>query len=140
MAKAEWAKTTALVNVAVSILKREYPMTIRQLFYRIVSRGVILNNLSCYKMVSRVMGKARKDACRALQFLAQLAKSQVRLRFQQRPHLRPVHTARAVPKLRSTLHHTTSLVRSRYLPRPRNAHSEPLRKLAQRTLTRRMSL
>jgi len=61
MAKAEWAKTTALINVAVSILERQYPMTIRQLFYQIVSRGVILNNLSCYKMVSRVMGKARKD-------------------------------------------------------------------------------
>jgi hypothetical protein len=36
MAKSEWAKTTNLIAVAVSILEREYPMTIRQLFYRIV--------------------------------------------------------------------------------------------------------
>jgi hypothetical protein len=65
MAKAEWAKTTSLINVAVSILERQYPMTIRQLFYQIVSLGVIQNNRSCYQMVSRVMTKARQDGrCR----------------------------------------------------------------------------
>jgi hypothetical protein len=65
MAKSEWAKTTGLIAVAVSILRREYPMTIRQLFYRIVSAGVIENNRSSYQMVSRVMTTARKDGrCR----------------------------------------------------------------------------
>jgi hypothetical protein len=61
MAKSEWAKTTNLIAVAVSILEREYPMTIRQLFYRIVSIGVIENNRSSYQLVSRIMTTARKD-------------------------------------------------------------------------------
>jgi hypothetical protein len=65
MAKAEWVKTTALISGAVAILEGQYPMTIRQLFYQIASRGVIENNRSCYQMVSRVMTKARHDGrCR----------------------------------------------------------------------------
>jgi hypothetical protein len=61
MAKGEWAKTKDLIRVATAILEREFPMTIRQLFYRIVSRGVIENNRSCYQAVSRAMTIARKD-------------------------------------------------------------------------------
>jgi hypothetical protein len=36
-------------------------MTIRQLFYRLVSAGKIENNRKCYQLVSRVMTKARND-------------------------------------------------------------------------------
>jgi hypothetical protein len=61
MAKAEWAKTSGLIAAAVAILRREYPMTIRQLFYRMVSVGVIETNRGCYQMVSRFMTTARKD-------------------------------------------------------------------------------
>jgi hypothetical protein len=61
MAKAEWTKTTDLIRVATAILEGEYPMTIRQLFYRMVSVGAIDNNRSCYQMVSRIMTTARKD-------------------------------------------------------------------------------
>lgn len=61
MAKAEWAKTTVLISAAVEILEAEYPMTIRQLFYRLVSAGVIENNRNCYQMVSRFMTTARMD-------------------------------------------------------------------------------
>lgn len=65
MARAEWAKTTALIDVAVAILEGQYPMTVRQLFYQIVSRAVLQNNDRCYKKVSRVMNKARQDGrCR----------------------------------------------------------------------------
>jgi hypothetical protein len=84
---------------------------------------------------------ADRHAGRTLQFLAQLAKNQVRLRLQQRPYLRSIHTTRAtMSALRRTLHRTASLVRSRYLPRPGYAYPEPLSQLAQRPLTRRMSL
>lgn len=61
MAQAEWTKTTSLISQAVEILEQEYPMTIRQLFYRLVSAGVIPNDRSSYQLVSRVMTTARKD-------------------------------------------------------------------------------
>ncbi len=54
-------KTTALIDAAVEILDAESPMTIRQLFYRLVSRGSIPNDRNHYQMVSRVMTKARDD-------------------------------------------------------------------------------
>ena len=52
---------TALVNAAVAILNREQPMTIRQLFYRLVSAGAVPNDQGHYQLVSRVMTKARDD-------------------------------------------------------------------------------
>jgi hypothetical protein len=62
MAKAEWQTTTTLIDEALAILEDEYPMTIRQLFYRLVSAaGDHNNNRSFYCMVSRVMTKARID-------------------------------------------------------------------------------
>ncbi|MDW5266699.1 MULTISPECIES: hypothetical protein [Acidobacteriaceae] len=45
-----------------------------------------------------------------------------------------------MPALRSTLHRTATLVRSRYFPRPPHAYAESLREFAQRSLTRRMGL
>jgi hypothetical protein len=61
LAKREWQKTRDLIAVALRILEQESPMTIRQLFYRIVSAGVIENNRGSYQMVSRVMTTSRKD-------------------------------------------------------------------------------
>jgi hypothetical protein len=54
-------KTTQLIAAAVEILDAESPMTIRQLFYRIVSKGLIPNDRKNYQLVSRVMTKARDD-------------------------------------------------------------------------------
>lgn len=61
MARGEWAETKRLIDAALSILEREQPMTIRQLFYRLVSIGEIQNSLRFYQRVSRVMTKARED-------------------------------------------------------------------------------
>lgn len=63
MAKGEWAATTRLIDAAVEVLKRENPMTIRQLFYRLVSIREIENCLRDYQRVSKGMTKARND-CR----------------------------------------------------------------------------
>jgi len=54
-------KTTRLIAAAVAILKAESPMTIRQLFYRLVSQGLIPNDRKSYQNVSRVMTKPRDD-------------------------------------------------------------------------------
>jgi len=61
MAKGKWKTTERLVNAAVEILEFEHPMTIRQLFYRLVSVGKIENHFKDYKRVSREMTKARED-------------------------------------------------------------------------------
>lgn len=60
MARERWAKTTALVEAAKSALEAERPMTIRQLFYRLVSIHAIENTLADYKRVSRVLTDARE--------------------------------------------------------------------------------
>jgi hypothetical protein len=61
MAKNEWKSTTMLIDAAIDILEQENPMTIRQLFYRLVSAAVIENCLADYQRVSKVMTKARED-------------------------------------------------------------------------------
>lgn len=61
MAKGEWKNTTALIEAAISILAEQNPMTIRQLFYRLVSKSRVPNNLASYQMVSRIMTKCRDD-------------------------------------------------------------------------------
>jgi hypothetical protein len=61
MAKAEWKRTTTLVNAALEILAAEQPMTVRQLFYRLVSNGLLENTRGDYCHVSRLMTKARND-------------------------------------------------------------------------------
>lgn len=61
MAKGEWAKTTALIDEANEILAAESPMTLRQLFYRLVSSSAINNDKRSYTALCRVMTKARKD-------------------------------------------------------------------------------
>lgn len=61
MAKGEWKNTTALIDAAISILAEQNPMTIRQLFYRLVSKSRVPNSLASYQMVSRIMTKCRDD-------------------------------------------------------------------------------
>jgi hypothetical protein len=61
LAKAEWQQTTLLVDAAIRILSAERPMTVRQLFYRLVSNGHIQNDRNSYQRVSRLMTKARDD-------------------------------------------------------------------------------
>jgi hypothetical protein len=61
VAKAEWKRTTELIDAAAAILDIQQPMTIRQLFYRLVSQGLIPNDRKNYQLVSRIMTKARDD-------------------------------------------------------------------------------
>jgi len=61
VAKAEWKRTTELIDAASNILDIQQPMTIRQLFYRLVSAGLIPNDRKHYQLVSRIMTKARDD-------------------------------------------------------------------------------
>jgi hypothetical protein len=61
MAKAEWQETTSFIEAMISILDAEHPMTVRQLFYRLVSVGIIGNSLREYQRVSRLSTKARRD-------------------------------------------------------------------------------
>ena len=61
MARSEWLGTTRLIERALGVLAQEWPMTIRQLFYRLVSAADIGNPLPDYKRVSRLMTKGRED-------------------------------------------------------------------------------
>ena len=61
MARGEWGSTTELIDQAAQILRKESPMTIRQLFYRLVSITAIENNRNDYQRVSTAMTKARND-------------------------------------------------------------------------------
>jgi hypothetical protein len=61
MAKGEWRQTVEDVAIMLKILGAEHPMTVRQLFYRMVSAGAIENNVSEYGRVSRLITKARRD-------------------------------------------------------------------------------
>jgi len=61
MAQGEWESTRQLIEEAAAILAEQSPMTIRQLFYRLVSIGAIENSRDDYQPVSTVMTKARND-------------------------------------------------------------------------------
>jgi hypothetical protein len=61
MPKAETERITLLIDQAAEILAEESPMTIRQLFYRLVSVGALENCRSDYVKVSRMMTTARND-------------------------------------------------------------------------------
>jgi hypothetical protein len=62
MARGQWIATTGLVERAVRILSAEQPMTVRQLFYRLVSVRALENSVRDYKKLSRVMTDARESA------------------------------------------------------------------------------
>ena len=61
MSRGEWNETTELIRAAVEILEAENPMTVRQLFYRLVSKGTLQNTKKDYQLTSKVMTKARQD-------------------------------------------------------------------------------
>jgi len=54
------AKTVALLQSTVEVLAQTHPMTVRQVYYQLVSRQVIENNRSQYQAVSNALVEARK--------------------------------------------------------------------------------
>jgi len=55
------AKTLAMLDVAQEVLRETHPMTVRQVYYQLVSRQVIENNRGQYQAVSNLLRDARKD-------------------------------------------------------------------------------
>ena len=53
-------KNTALVTKATAILEEERPMTLRQLYYRILSAGLLKNSDEEYKRLGGVMTRLRE--------------------------------------------------------------------------------
>jgi hypothetical protein len=58
---ARHAKTQALIDAAAAILAAGWPMTVRQVYYQLVSRQVIENSRSRYQAVSDALVAARKE-------------------------------------------------------------------------------
>jgi len=56
------AKTQAMLDAAVEVLTENNPMTVRQVYYQLVSRQVIENCRTAYQAVSNLLVDARKDA------------------------------------------------------------------------------
>ena len=54
-------KTIDIVETAREILRETHPMTVRQVYYQLVSRQVIKNNRSQYQAVSNALVDARKE-------------------------------------------------------------------------------
>lgn len=55
------AKTLRLIETAYEVLSKHNPMTVRQVYYQLVSRQVIENNRSQYQAVSNALVDARKE-------------------------------------------------------------------------------
>ena len=55
------AKTLRMLEVALEVLTENNPMTVRQVYYQLVSRQVIENNRGQYQAVSNMLVDARKD-------------------------------------------------------------------------------
>lgn len=55
------SKNRSLVARAVEILRQEKPMTLRQLYYRLISAGVIKNAQQEYKRLGSVMTRLREE-------------------------------------------------------------------------------
>jgi hypothetical protein len=54
------AKTQHMLEVAIEVLRENNPMTVRQVYYQLVSRQVIENNRSQYQAVSDLLVEARQ--------------------------------------------------------------------------------
>jgi len=54
-------KTQALIETAAAILAEHHPMTLRQVFYRLVSRQVIENSRGAYQACSKALVAARRE-------------------------------------------------------------------------------
>ena len=52
-------KTVQLIETAKSILAEQHPMTVRQVYYQLVSRQVIENKRVAYQAVSKALVEAR---------------------------------------------------------------------------------
>lgn len=55
------AKTLKLIETAKEILAELHPMTVRQVYYQLVSRQVIKNNRGQYQAVSNALVNARRE-------------------------------------------------------------------------------
>lgn len=55
------AKTMRLIETAREILAERNPMTVRQIYYQLVSRQVIENNRGQYQAVSDALVYARQE-------------------------------------------------------------------------------
>ena len=53
------AKTIELIETARNILAEAHPMTVRQIYYQLVSRQVIKNSRGAYQAVSNALVDAR---------------------------------------------------------------------------------
>jgi hypothetical protein len=54
-------KTSKLIKMAAEILRQYHPMTVRQVYYQLVSRQVIENSRSAYQSVSKALVAARRE-------------------------------------------------------------------------------
>src|ERR1044072_4213236 len=54
-------KTLNIINTAKAILAAHNPMTVRQVYYQLVSRQVVENNRNRYQAVSDAIVKARQQ-------------------------------------------------------------------------------
>lgn len=54
-------RTEAILDQAIDILANYHPMTVRQVYYQLVSRQIIDNNRSQYQAVSNILVDARKS-------------------------------------------------------------------------------
>jgi hypothetical protein len=61
MASGQLASTRELIEAAQAALAAESPMTVRQLFYRLVSTQALENTRADYVKLSRVLTRARED-------------------------------------------------------------------------------
>lgn len=55
------AKTVQMIETARDILAEHHPMTVRQVYYQLVSRQVIKNNRGQYQAVSKALVAARRE-------------------------------------------------------------------------------
>src|SRR5213593_4988024 len=55
------AKTLRLIEAASEVLATHHPMTVRQVYYRLVAGQVLENNRQQYKAVCTALVDARKD-------------------------------------------------------------------------------
>lgn len=58
---ARQAKTQRIIDQAKDILSSFHPMTVRQVYYQLVSRQVVANNRSRYQAVSDALVDARLE-------------------------------------------------------------------------------
>ena len=57
---AKHKRTEMILENAISVLADYHPMTVRQVYYRLVSRQIIDNNRSQYQAVSNILVDAGK--------------------------------------------------------------------------------